>query len=350
MKRCFWLWLLLVLLLQPGILWAQSKKPDRRAPVQPSGQTDKILKFGPKDEGRVQFTTEMRFSQPTRFALVRDTETGQVNLHKADDPIFLGRNPLPVGRILRVDDASLVFAPLGGQPKEVRKGNNIPPSKRLVFLGSVILEKLRFQVRYGNSQPAPTVGYSVVEIARRQATLQRDALPGESQFAAASPTGAQPLQAQARVSDRSGAAMAKDAALVSLVNSIPIREVGQNTWEVSTQDVKDASSALGQVLAEALSSARPSLTPWYGLAVTVDTSAGAGTLDRRGFLVEDPRLASRMGLEMGDRILFVNQQPVNSVGGLYRIYTNLQSDAGASEVKVLINRENAVQTLTYRLR
>ena len=351
MKRFIWLSLVLALLLWPVILRAQPKKPGGRVPVQPSGQTDRTLKFGTKEEGRVQFTTEMSLSQPTRFALIRDAETGQVNLHKPGDPIFLGRDPLPVGRILRLDDFSLVFAPLGGQPKEIRKGNNIPTSKRLVFLGSVLLEKLRFQVRYGSSKPNPTVGYSVIEIASRQATLQRDALPGESQFATAGHTAPQSSQAQARISDRSGSARrTQDAALANLVNTISIREVGPNTWEVSARDAKDASSTLGQALFEALSSARPSLTPWYGLALTVDTSAGAGTLDRRGFLVQDPKLASRMGLEMGDRILFVNQQPVNSVGGLYRIYTQLRSDSGVSEVKVLVNRENAVQTLTYRLR
>jgi S1-C subfamily serine protease len=82
----------------------------------------------------------------------------------------------------------------------------------------------------------------------------------------------------------------------------------------------------------------------------MDTSLGSGTLDRRGFKIEYAKLARRTGLEVGDRILFVNDQPVNSVGGLYRIYRQLKSESALSEVKVVINRNNQLQTLTYRIR
>jgi hypothetical protein len=53
---------------------------------------------------------------------------------------------------------------------------------------------------------------------------------------------------------------------------------------------------------------------------------------------------------MGDRILFVNEEPVNTLGGLFRLYKKLKSDAGVSEVKLVINRDNQLRTLTYRLR
>ncbi len=75
-----------------------------------------------------------------------------------------------------------------------------------------------------------------------------------------------------------------------------------------------------------------------------------GTLDRRGFLIGYGKLARRAGLEVGDRVLFVNGQPVNSIGGLVRIYRQLRSESALSEVKVVINRNNQLQTLTYRIR
>ena len=53
---------------------------------------------------------------------------------------------------------------------------------------------------------------------------------------------------------------------------------------------------------------------------------------------------------MGDRILFVNKQPVNSLGGLVRIYKELKSDPALSEVKVVVKRGDQVRTLTYRIR
>jgi S1-C subfamily serine protease len=134
------------------------------------------------------------------------------------------------------------------------------------------------------------------------------------------------------------------------VKSVPIREVGPDTWEVPARDAKDIGDSFGQLFTEALASATPRLTPWYGVALTVDTSLGSGTLDRRGFLVNNLTLARRAGLEMGDRILFVNEEPVNTLGGLFRLYKKLKSDAGVSEVKLVINRDNQLRTLTYRLR
>ena len=82
----------------------------------------------------------------------------------------------------------------------------------------------------------------------------------------------------------------------------------------------------------------------------MDTSLGSGTLDRRGFKIEYAKLARRTGLEVGDRILFVNDQPVASAGGLFRIFRSLKADSALSEVKVVINRNNQMRTLTYRIR
>ncbi len=61
-------------------------------------------------------------------------------------------------------------------------------------------------------------------------------------------------------------------------------------------------------------------------------------------------MAQRTGLEVGDVIISVNEQPVNSIGGLVRIYRDLKSNSALSEVKVVIKRGDQVRTLTYRIR
>ncbi len=138
--------------------------------------------------------------------------------------------------------------------------------------------------------------------------------------------------------------------MAELVDRVAFVKVAPGTWQVPAQAVKQIGGQVGPLLTEALSSATPSFTRGYGIALKLDTSLGSGTLDRRGFLIGTARLASRAGLEVGDRILFVNDQPVNSVGGLYRIYRQLKSESALSEVKVIINRSNQMQTLTYRIR
>ncbi len=127
-------------------------------------------------------------------------------------------------------------------------------------------------------------------------------------------------------------------------------EVEADTWEFPGKEVKQLGNHMGPLLEETLRSATPTFTLAGGVGLRPDTSAGSGVLDKRGFSIDYMKLAGRTGLEVGDRILFVNGQPVNSAGGLFRIYRQLKSDASLSEVKVVINRNNQLRTLTYRLR
>ena len=188
----------------------------------------------------------------------------------------------------------------------------------------------------------------MTQIRGHQAILQREAFPGEGPGTAPGAAGNRADRLGA--TGLAGSAPSKDRTLVELVNGLPMREVARDTWDVSARDARELGSHVGALLAEALTSARPSLTLGYGIALNVDTSLGTGTLDRRGFLIDNLKLASQTGLELGDRILFVNDQPVNTLGGLYQIYTNLKADSEVSEVKVVVNRDNQRRTLTYRLR
>ncbi|MFQ5657939.1 MAG: CFI-box-CTERM domain-containing protein, partial [Candidatus Methylomirabilales bacterium] len=281
----------------------------------------------PQAEARVEVVAEVRLPQATRFALIRDPETGQVDLYKDGDPIFEGQEPLPLGKILAVHDHSLVLVLPRGRVLEIPKGTRLPGPRRLIFVRSTMLDTLRFQVRSGAGASAHP-DYTVVEIAGRRALLERDiqSVPGGL------PSAVQRVP------------------LAELVNRGPFVEVAPDTWQVPERAVKQIGDQLGPLVTEVLGSATPSITAGYGLALRMDTSLGSGTLDRRGFLIQYSKLARRMGLEVGDRILFVNEYPVNSLGGLVIIYRRLKSDSGLSEVKVVINRRHQLRTLTYRIR
>jgi hypothetical protein len=299
----------------------------------------------PGAEARVEFMAEVRLPDPTWFALIRDPEADHQSLYKGGEPIFTGMDPMPLGKLVAVRQDSIVVALPSGKTIRIAAGGRFPGSRALVFVRSIQLDSFRFQVRYGKPSPFPGTDYSVVEIRGRQAILQRDALPtdGRAAFAAATPA----LSEKHTLTESSSH---RGASLASLVNAVPVREVAPDTWEVAAAHVKQVSDNAGELFSEALASAVPSLTPWYGVALKVATSLGGGTLDRRGFLVENLKLAQRAGLEMGDRILFVNDEPVNSLSGLYRMYKKLSSDSSVSEVTVVVNRDNRLRTLTYRVR
>ncbi len=122
-----------------------------------------------------------------------------------------------------------------------------------------------------------------------------------------------------------------------------------DTWEIPRREVRELGNHVGPLLVETLRSARPILTK-DGIGLRVNNSLGSGTLDHRGFRIGYAKMAQRTGLDVGDRILFVNGEPVNSVGGLVRIYRKLKSDPDLSEVNVIIKRGEEVKTLRYRIR
>ena len=123
------------------------------------------------------------------------------------------------------------------------------------------------------------------------------------------------------------------------------------SWRpVPAEGIKEIGNQMWPLLTETLRSATPVVTMGNGVGLRLNNSLGTGTLDQQGFRIDYVKMARRTGLEVGDRILSVNDQPVNSAGGLVRIYKALRSDAALSEVKVVIKRGDGMRTLTYRIR
>jgi hypothetical protein len=237
-----------------------------------------------------------------------------------------------------VHDRSLVFGLPSGRTVEIPQGEKLPGQRGLIFVNSALLDTLRFQVRFGPAT-SPNSNYAVVNIRGRRAILERDATLGEVR-GARSPT---------TITEPRGVAP-DEAPLVKLANRIPFEEVAPDTWEVPSEGVKEIGNQMWPLLTETLQSATPVVTMGNGVGLRLNNSLGSGTLDQQGFRIDYVKMAQRTGLEVGDRILSVNDQPINSAGGLVRIYRQLKSDASISEVKVVIQRGEEVRTLTYRIR
>ncbi len=199
-----------------------------------------------------------------------------MGLYKDGESIFENGKPLPLAKIVAVYEETLVLTLPSGRTVEIPRGRKIPGQRRLIFARSALIDTLRYQVRY---EPTATSGgeYAVIEIAGRQALLERrtDLVPRRSPF------------------------VAEGIPLPELVDRLAFVEVAPGTWQVPAQAVKQIGGQVGPLLTEALSSATPSFTRGYGIALRLDTSLGSGTLDRRGFLIGTTRLARRAGLEVG---------------------------------------------------
>jgi S1-C subfamily serine protease len=73
-------------------------------------------------------------------------------------------------------------------------------------------------------------------------------------------------------------------------------------------------------------------------------------LGPRGFKVTSPNLAERAGLEMGDVVLAINQQPINGFGDVFRLYRQVKADQSLSTVEVKLERQGQLVTKTFRIR
>ena len=270
---------------------------------------------------RVELVGNVRLPKAIRFALIRDPELAHLGLYKDGEPIFQGQSPLPLGKITTVYDHALIITLPSGQVIEIPEGARLPGPHGLIFVRSALIDTLRFQIRVGGADRTEE-DYSVVDILGRRAILQRDVIADES----------------------------RRATLAEMVNRIPFVEVAADTWEIPGQSLQEIGNHVGPLLTETLRSASPIVTMNDGVGLKLHNALGSGTLDRRGFKIGYAKLARRTGLKVGDVILSVNGQPVNSAGGLVRIYRQLKSDSSVSDVKVLIERNNKLRTLTYHIR
>ncbi|MDZ4338914.1 MAG: hypothetical protein U1B94_01700 [candidate division NC10 bacterium] len=303
----------------------------------------------PQAESRVTPVGDVRLPQVTPFVIVHDPATGQLGLYQVGEAIFAGDNPLPVGKVTSIEPRSLWLALPSGGTVQVPEGSKIPGPQTLIFVRSAWLDSLRFQLRVGGA--AASKNYSVVGIQGRRAILERVAAPGED-AGTGGMVAALGSSGSSKGSSIAGTAFAAagDGALADAMKRIPFAEVAPDTWEIPEEHARELGNHLWPMLAETLRSALPVVTFNDGVGLRLDNSLGTGTLDREGFRIDYVRLARRTGLEVGDRILSVNDQPVNSAGSLVRLYRELSSDGSVSEVKVMIRRAGEQRTITYRLR
>jgi membrane-associated protease RseP (regulator of RpoE activity) len=241
------------------------------------------------------------------------------------EPIFRGKDPRPVGIIRTVgpDGLSVLPAP-GGKPVQVRPGRPIPGAPNLIFREAVSVKTLEYRHRATPRGERPTLEGELylLEVRETRAILQRDLEPPPS------PT----------------------AVMEQRLAGIRIAEVAPRVWEVNAADVRTAMDSGEAIVTESLKNSRVDISREHGVALEMKTPVVDGRFDRRGFLVTTPNLASRAGLRVGDRILQVNDAPIDGYGALVRAYRSIRANPTIRTVHVLIERDEKPLTMTYRVR
>jgi hypothetical protein len=290
-----------------------------------------------------QHRAEVTFASPQRFVVVTEMRskrqrlygTGYVLTDPADPGHAIVIQRIERARVqLRDSRARLVVWVAEGQP--------IPRLADRWITRIALLRGIDYAyvatVRSIDAEPR------LLEIRGNRALLEVDSSPPSPPMAAASPRESGAVGAVSRIPNLS---RKLDATVLGRVR---VRETGPHAYEVSAGDLREALDQGGQVLADAWPTLRPMLSLQNGVGLQVRSPVADGILGPQGFQVTSPNLAERAGIEVGDVILSVNGQAVNSFGDLYTLYQQVQRDPHLSSVQVTLARHGVQMTNTYRIR
>jgi membrane-associated protease RseP (regulator of RpoE activity) len=258
------------------------------------------------------------------MAVVAD-EKGTRFLVEGGDAIFQEGDSHPVGvvRAVRPVDLSIVLSQ-GGREVRVLPGRPIPGARGLIVRDVVLVTTLEYRHRLVDRGSRKTLGGDLYLIGLRgtRAILQRDVDPPSP------PT----------------------APMEQRLAAIQIVQVAPRVWEVNARDIQTAMDSGEALINRALNESRMDISRTYEIGVELKTPLADVRVDRRGFVVTSPNLASRAGLEVGDRILGVNGMPIDGLGALVRAYRGIKNDPSIRTVHLTIERHEQPLTLTYQAR
>jgi hypothetical protein len=276
-------------------------------------------------------TLQVRLPSPTAFALLRHRD-GRGTLHAVGDAVTDHDQParaLIVDRIA-ADGVVLRRAAAGSVPQVLKQGRAAPALGGLVFVRAVTIDEVEY--RYRSVEGAASPDPLIVALDGSRAVLEIEV----SRRAAA-------RNVRFHREDLGDASPVKDP--LDTLAQIPVQRVGPNTYEIRAgywRAIRWATDTLG-------STVRPAFFLEGGPGLSIASEAAEGALNARGLVVTQPKLAARVGMEVGDVIVRVNGQPVTGLDSAMQIASQTRS-APPSTLRVDIERRGRPLTLTYRLK
>lgn len=264
------------------------------------------------------------FARPEWMAVIAVGENARV-LVGVGDAVFQDGASSPLASVRAVSPVHLDVRPMGTD-RDVRvfPGRSFPgaPALRLQDLVRVSAVEYRQRVLPREAQKRLRGELYLVGLRESRAILQRDVDP---------PPG--PLELLAR-----------------RLEAVRVTEVAPNTWEVNAGQLFESVRAGESVIWDTLRTSGLDLSVGGGIGLDIKTPVVDAKVDRKGFVVADPKLAERAGLRMRDRIVSVNDIPIDGFSTLFRVYQQIRTSPDVRTVRVVVERRTASLTLTYRLR
>lgn len=309
-----------------------TRQPEINVPQTPEGHV-------PDSSGP---SAEVTFAAPQLFAVVAEAGTNRQRLYGKNDLIPDGKGAEPGFAVETLDATSLQLRDTRSQQLvRVSVGEELPGISRRRLTETTVLDGVDYRYVQGKGlvDPEPTI----LQIRTRRATLLVDTASPQTTVATPTET---PKQAQVR----EYALTTQQRLDGTILGKVRVKGAGRDAYEISSADLLMAMNHGGRVLMEAWTAVRPMLSWDQGINFHVKSAVADGVLGSQGFRVTSPKLAERAGLEAGDIVIAVNEQPIHGFSDVFRLYRQVRANQNLSAVELKIERQGQVVTKTYRIR
>ncbi len=283
---------------------------------------------------------EITLAAPTRYAIVVHEPVRVRTLHTRHDVLFDPRDPMRSFTILQVDARTVTLREKRtGRTFVWQSGTSLEGLQGLMLAGTVLLKQLRYRYRTVErvTQPEPVL----VALEGPVAVLEREVLrqAGGAGQGAATPGGSR---------QDPKTAVTPSPTLSALLRA---KEIAPDTYEMDGATLRPALENLGQVLSDLKVMVSPTLSAQTGVGFNVSSAVADGMLNETGFTVTNSRAAQYFGIEVGDTVLRVNNNPVTSPLNAWLAYQEFMvRNPTQTDLRLDIRREGYLVTKIFRMR
>lgn len=290
-----------------------------------------------------QPSVEMTFSTPKRFAIITELGRERQRLYAVGDSIADPADPGHTAKIQQIERKRVKLRDSHAQRALwIAEGDLVPgfPNRRFTRTAAVKGLNHRYVTTIAPLDPEPRLlsiqgdrAMLEVDIHLPQTTVAMAPRHGES-----SPGMPGTVQPSSQRPD------------LAPLERVRVKETAPHTYEISSAELRDALDHGGRLLAQEWPTIQPLLSIRDGIGLQVKSPVAEGILTPRGFRVTNPNLAGRAGIEVGDVILAINGQAVNSFADLFNLYLQAVRNPRLSDVEVKLERRGQSVTNSYRIR
>ena len=281
------------------------------------------------------------FTSPKRYAVIADREKKIKRLYAKGTRLFQEKSWTPVLIIERVEPQGILIRQTKTDRKELLPfGHPLPGLSHLTLVKNVAVTEIRYGFKVIDSPPDQEPILKRIEGSRAYLVkeVRKETLPSTR-------------QALLQTSVPSGPPPSSPGR--SIISSIRVTQLDEDNYEVEKESLrplaKSVRGGLGN-LRESFDLAFSVLTP---TSLELTSSIGDATISQEGFTITrfGNYRKEELGLQVGDRILSINERSVTNPLNAYGVVRGLLSEnKELDQLKVKLVRDDIPITKTYRLK